>query len=307
MMTAYKHSLRFLRQHHKRETDAELIDILREKLCGGLTPKAVATLEVSNLLVSEFLHSREEYVKYEEGDMGAIMQCAFNCGTYLEGTDDVLKLVANAQLAVWSQHRYCASLFGDNNNVRAQMERGCCCLYCGKVERYDQRMQRCGRCRQVFYCDKTCQQSDWYRHKALCQSTTTSKERPKGMSSLVPLLSQLRITVDEHRTNQFYKAQPYRGYLAITCKARPYIITMNPAWIVTDYNTRGYINSCASLEEVQETLECLSTEKPVIKSAECMKMCETIHGGTMSCKQKTCECLQLLYVDHIPNYWDFVR
>ena len=33
--------------------------------------------------------------------------------------------------------------------------------------------QRCGGCREVYYCDETCQSLDWSRHKNFCYPTTT--------------------------------------------------------------------------------------------------------------------------------------
>ena len=33
--------------------------------------------------------------------------------------------------------------------------------------------QRCGGCKEVYYCDETCQSLDWSRHKNFCYPTTT--------------------------------------------------------------------------------------------------------------------------------------
>ena len=45
---------------------------------------------------------------------------------------------------------------------------------CGSCEFVSQNIsQRCGGCREVYYCDETCQSLDWSRHKNFCYPTTT--------------------------------------------------------------------------------------------------------------------------------------
>jgi hypothetical protein len=45
---------------------------------------------------------------------------------------------------------------------------------CGCCEFVSQNIsQRCGGCREVYYCDETCQSLDWSRHKNFCYPTTT--------------------------------------------------------------------------------------------------------------------------------------
>ena len=50
--------------------------------------------------------------------------------------------------------------FGDN------VEK--CCEVCGFTPSLDVSLQRCGRCKQVYYCSKACQKTDWKGHKARC-------------------------------------------------------------------------------------------------------------------------------------------
>lgn len=43
------------------------------------------------------------------------------------------------------------------------------CSYCNKIyNNKKQKLQVCGKCRQVKYCGKECQKSDWKKHKLEC-------------------------------------------------------------------------------------------------------------------------------------------
>ena len=43
------------------------------------------------------------------------------------------------------------------------------CSYCKTVPGDKVVLSKCGRCRNVFYCSKTCQKNDWEEHKKICR------------------------------------------------------------------------------------------------------------------------------------------
>jgi len=47
------------------------------------------------------------------------------------------------------------------------------CSCCGVLEETKKQFQKCSRCGFVFYCNKTCQRSDWQRHKKICKELKT--------------------------------------------------------------------------------------------------------------------------------------
>jgi hypothetical protein len=54
------------------------------------------------------------------------------------------------------------------NKKKREQECGCCEFVSQNIS------QRCGGCREVYYCDETCQSLDWSRHKNFCYPTTTT-------------------------------------------------------------------------------------------------------------------------------------
>ena len=47
----------------------------------------------------------------------------------------------------------------------------CALPSCGTVET-DKKFKKCGRCRQVTYCDRECQTNHWAQHKKVCQEVS---------------------------------------------------------------------------------------------------------------------------------------
>jgi len=46
-----------------------------------------------------------------------------------------------------------------------------CCAHCQKMEtgNEEKKMMKCGKCKDVYYCDGDCQKQDWVRHKKTCK------------------------------------------------------------------------------------------------------------------------------------------
>jgi hypothetical protein len=71
------------------------------------------------------------------------------------------------------------------------METAWFCDACGKLKYQHQDLLKCGKCRQAFYHDQTCQKNHWPRHKAHCKkptttSTTTTTTQASSSLSLPP-------------------------------------------------------------------------------------------------------------------------
>jgi len=50
-----------------------------------------------------------------------------------------------------------------------ETEPGHFCKHCLKVSSSPKSLKRCSKCREVRYCDATCQRKDWILHKRFCK------------------------------------------------------------------------------------------------------------------------------------------
>ena len=73
--------------------------------------------------------------------------------------------------ADWSRHK----AFCEHSSVEEKLEGSTAkaaardaCAFCGKMK--SDALKHCGRCLNISYCSKSCQQADWSRHKGVCQS-----------------------------------------------------------------------------------------------------------------------------------------
>ena len=84
--------------------------------------------------------------------------------------------------ADWSRHK----VFCEHSSVEEKLEGSKptviaknVCASCGKKS---DALKHCGRCMNISYCSKSCQQADWSRHKAVCQRSST-EEKLEGSKS----------------------------------------------------------------------------------------------------------------------------
>ena len=60
------------------------------------------------------------------------------------------------------------------------------CQTCNRKEESQEKsgklhLKKCGKCRKVYYCSKSCQKKDWRAHKVDCQSPTTYMSMPEPL------------------------------------------------------------------------------------------------------------------------------
>lgn len=60
--------------------------------------------------------------------------------------------------------------------------------YCGSCNKTTAVMLKCGRCKEVFYCDRNCQRAHWPTHKSVCvvKSSTEDSDGTKDTASTKP-------------------------------------------------------------------------------------------------------------------------
>ena len=46
------------------------------------------------------------------------------------------------------------------------------CAYCNTPSTETHRLKRCGKCKDVNYCNETCQKADWQAHKSVCDQAS---------------------------------------------------------------------------------------------------------------------------------------
>jgi len=116
-------------------------------------------------------------------------QCVYPaCGKMLEKTSEKrcctigVYCSGRCKQADWSRHR----IFCQRSNTEEKMESSKpmviakdACASCGKKS---ESLKHCGRCLNISYCSKSCQQADWSRHKAVCQRSNT-EEKSEGFKS----------------------------------------------------------------------------------------------------------------------------
>ena len=56
-----------------------------------------------------------------------------------------------------------------------------CCGTCEKMPPASQPWMRCGRCKSVYFCSRTCQKLGWPEHKKVCKRLARGKEEAKAM------------------------------------------------------------------------------------------------------------------------------
>lgn len=55
------------------------------------------------------------------------------------------------------------------------------CSYCKKEPQPNQSLQRCAKCLEALYCDRTCQRNHWPKHKEVCRLGTSSSSADAKM------------------------------------------------------------------------------------------------------------------------------
>ena len=61
------------------------------------------------------------------------------------------------------------------SNARLLRERHSRCNHCGYIGK-EGALQKCGRCKDAYYCSKECQKKAWPAHKPVCNASVKSKE-----------------------------------------------------------------------------------------------------------------------------------
>ena len=63
-------------------------------------------------------------------------------------------------------------------------QRGCCkskpskqCTWCGAIDTSEDKLNVCTGCKQVYYCSKDCQRSDWDSHRRFCRRKSNEVEQ----------------------------------------------------------------------------------------------------------------------------------
>jgi len=126
---------------------------------------------------------------YSQSD-GAKDGCA-RCG----GTSDTLRQCSrckgtsycskSCQLTDWSKHKTSCQILTKEGKPEdySQSDRAKDgCAGCGGTS---DTLKKCSGCKTISYCSKSCQQSDWSKHKTNCQSPSSQSDKP-GTSSQDP-------------------------------------------------------------------------------------------------------------------------
>ncbi|GMI04115.1 hypothetical protein TrLO_g10889 [Triparma laevis f. longispina] len=104
------------------------------------------------------------------------------------------------------------------------------CAWCRKAAVGGAPLQKCGRCRKVFYCNKECQTKAWKGHKKVCQPVVLPKNKKKrlglnweqldkyGRAPATGKFIELKVTQDESMSRQVMGCRDGDGIIKrITC------------------------------------------------------------------------------------------
>ena len=106
-------------------------------------------------------------------------QCVYpNCGEMLKSSEESFQCCdtglycsSRCKQDDWSRHKTMCQCSGRQEKLEcpkpAVAARGRCAS-CGKKS---SALKHCARCMNISYCSKSCQQTDWSRHKTVCQSS----------------------------------------------------------------------------------------------------------------------------------------
>jgi hypothetical protein len=73
------------------------------------------------------------------------------------------------------------------SNTACENEKAHMCANCGNTTGP---LSACSQCKQVFYCSKECQKSDWKSHKLNCRKIEVPKIEVPTLSSKCPLVKK---------------------------------------------------------------------------------------------------------------------
>lgn len=59
------------------------------------------------------------------------------------------------------------------------------CSFCRKTEAKTESFNQCAACKQVYYCGKQCQKSDWKQHKVVCKQLRAIQSKNLGFTKIV--------------------------------------------------------------------------------------------------------------------------
>jgi hypothetical protein len=266
---------------------------IKDGFLANINQNGLDYMELSHSQVLKFIRSKPEFTRYEEDAVTIAFnhyQAAKNHGLFKE---EELKARTHAVSGWWQCLRYRALLLGMPETI---CERGVCCLYCNKTEPMFALFSRCGQCKAAFYCNRTCQKADWYRHKYACSSMNPIP-RPTKITELIPLLKAIHVEVKIDISEQLCKAQPHRPLLYVeTSDKRGYLIVPSPKWTVTDWNTQVKIGLCDTMQEVVELFSQLQKKQPIVKTTGCLLLGAEMHS--QQCKPD-CQCLVPVFIEHI--------